>query len=197
MKSLPVLSALLLLLFVFPVGLAAYPRSGEVVVAVRVEGAITPATRELVQEAYGYGLGRGAQAMLILLDTPGGELDATLRIVELMERSEIPWIVYVYPEGAKAWSAGAFILMASHMAAMAPYTVVGSAQPVSYNPVQGSTPVRDEKTVNALSAFIAERARMHNRNETAAELFVRENLNLNAEEALRHRVVDVVAPGIR
>ncbi|MEM2865190.1 MAG: nodulation protein NfeD [Candidatus Bathyarchaeia archaeon] len=198
MKGLPVLPALssLLLLLVLSVGCTAYSRAGEVVV-VRVEGVITPATRELVQEVYDYGLGLGAQAMLILLDTPGGQLDATLGIVEVMERSEIPWIVYVYPEGAKAWSAGAFILVASHVAAMAPHTLVGSAQPASYNPVQGSTPVEDEKTVNALSAFIAERARMHNRNGTAAELFVRENLNLNAGDALERRVIDVVAPGVR
>lgn len=198
MKGLPVLPALssLLLLLVLSVGCTAYSRAGEVVV-VRVEGVITPATRELVQEVYDYGLGLGAQAMLILLDTPGGQLDATLGIVEVMERSEIPWIVYVYPEGAKAWSAGAFILVASHVAAMAPHTLVGSAQPASYNPVQGSTPVEDEKTVNALSAFIAERARMHNRNGTAAELFVRENLNLNAGDALERRVIDVVASGVR
>ncbi|MBS7646045.1 nodulation protein NfeD [Candidatus Bathyarchaeota archaeon] len=198
MKGLPVLPALssLLLLLVLSVGCTAYSRAGEVVV-VRVEGVITPATRELVQEVYDYGLGLGAQAMLILLDTPGGQLDATLGIVEVMERSEIPWIVYVYPEGAKAWSAGAFILVASHVAAMAPHTLVGSAQPASYNPVQGSTPVEDEKTVNALSAFIAERARMHDRNGTAAELFVRENLNLNAGDALERRVIDVVASGVR
>ncbi|MEM3045432.1 MAG: nodulation protein NfeD, partial [Candidatus Bathyarchaeia archaeon] len=79
MKGLPVLPALssLLLLLVLSVGCTAYSRAGEVVV-VRVEGVITPATRELVQEVYDYGLGLGAQAMLILLDTPGGQLDATL-----------------------------------------------------------------------------------------------------------------------
>jgi membrane-bound serine protease (ClpP class) len=181
---------------ILQVGLAASPEDGRVI-AVRVGEAITPATRELLLEAYEFSLSREAQAMLILLDTPGGQLDATLEIVEAMERSRIPWIVYVYPEGAKAWSAGAFILTASHIAAMAPHTIVGSAQPASYNPFQGSTPVEDEKIVNALSALIAEKARMHDRNGTAAELFVRRNLNLNAEEALKLKAIDVVASTVQ
>ncbi|HID17647.1 TPA: nodulation protein NfeD [Candidatus Bathyarchaeota archaeon] len=166
------------------------------VIVVKIDEAITPATSELVQEAYERGLDEGAQAMLLLLDTPGGQLDATMKIIEVIERSKIPWIAYVYPKGAKAWSAGTFIFMASHVAAMAPYALVGSAQPVSYAPLQGSTPVEDPKIVNALSAFITQRARMHGRNATAAELFVKENLNLNAEDALRLGVADLISPGI-
>lgn len=187
---------LLLSLLAVQAGLSLSPPVSSLVVVVKIDEAITPATSELVQEAYELGLGEGAQAMLLLLDTPGGQLDATMKIIEVIERSKIPWIAYVYPRGAKAWSAGTFILMASHVAAMAPYTIVGSAQPVSYSPLQGSTPVEDPKIVNALSAFITQRAKMRGRNATAAELFVKENLNLNAEDALRLGVVDLVSPGI-
>ncbi|MEM3606739.1 MAG: ATP-dependent Clp protease proteolytic subunit, partial [Candidatus Bathyarchaeia archaeon] len=133
------------------------------IILVKIEDAITPATKEFIQEAYDFSLSSNAQAVIILLNTPGGQLDATMKIIEIIDKSEIPWIVYVYPEGSKAWSAGAFILISSHIAVMAPYTIVGSAQPVSYSPFEGSTPIQDEKIVNALSAFIAEEARMHNR----------------------------------
>lgn len=166
------------------------------ITVVKLEDAITPATKEFIQEAYEFSLTNNAQAIIILLNTPGGQLDATMKIIEIMDRSEIPWIVYVYPEGSKAWSAGVFILMASHIAVMAPYTIIGSAQPVSYSPFEGSTPIEDEKIINALSAFIAEEAKMHNRNETAAELFIKKNLNLNADEALKFKVIDFIAPNI-
>ncbi|MBS7658354.1 MAG: nodulation protein NfeD [Candidatus Bathyarchaeia archaeon] len=166
------------------------------ITVIKLEDAITPATKEFIQEAYKFSLSINAQAIIVLLNTPGGQLDATIKIIEIMEKSEIPWIVYVYPEGSRAWSAGAFILVSSHVAVMAPYTIVGSAQPVSYSPFEGSTPVEDEKIINALSAFIAEEARMHNRNATAAELFVRKNLNLNADEAYQFKVIDAVIPDI-
>jgi membrane-bound serine protease (ClpP class) len=166
------------------------------IIFIKIEDAITPATKEFIQETYNFALSIKAQAIIVLLNTPGGQLDATMKIVEIMDRSEIPWIVYVYPEGSKAWSAGAFILMGSHIAVMAPYTIIGSAQPVSYSPFEGSTPIENEKIINALSAFIAEEARMHNRNATAAELFVKKNLNLNAEEALKFKVIDFIASDI-
>ncbi|MEM2123021.1 MAG: nodulation protein NfeD [Candidatus Bathyarchaeia archaeon] len=194
MKSTPLI-LLAISSILLQISLAATLNTVEIV-AVRVEEAITPATVELIREAYEFSLSHEAQAILILLDTPGGQLDATLEIIEMMDRSRIPWIVYIYPEGAKAWSAGAFILTASHTAAMAPHTIVGSAQPVSYNLLQGSTPVEDEKIINALSALIAEKARIHDRNETIAELFVRKNLNLNAEEALKLKAIDAVAPNV-
>jgi membrane-bound serine protease (ClpP class) len=119
-------------------------------------------------------------------------LDATLEIIETFNRSRVPIIVYVYPRGAKAWSAGTFILLSGHVAAMSPYTVTGSSQPVSYSPL-GSVPINDPKIINALSALIAEEARMHSRNETVARLFITENLNLNSEDALRLKVIEAVA----
>ncbi|MEM3382215.1 MAG: nodulation protein NfeD [Candidatus Bathyarchaeia archaeon] len=168
------------------------PATGRVVV-VEVKGLITSATSEKVEEALKFGIDLQAEAIIIILDTPGGQLDATMRIVEAIERSRIPVISFVYPIGAKAWSAGTIILIGSHIAAMAPHTIMGSAQPVSYSPLGGSEPVTEKKVLNAVSTFIVERARMHNRNETAARLFVEENLNLNSEDAHRLNVVDVLA----
>ncbi len=130
------------------------------------------------------------------MNTPGGQLEATFKIIELIEASKIPVISFVYPSGAKAWSAGTFVLISSHIAAMAPYTIIGSAQPVSYSPIEGSEPIEDSKIINALSAFIAEKAKMHNRNETCARLFVEENLNLNSDYALKFRAIDLIALNI-
>jgi len=165
------------------------------VIAVNLAGTITRASAESVIEAVQAAEQTNAEAVLILLDTPGGDLDATLKIMETMDRSKIPVIAYVYPEGAKAWSAGTFILISAHVAAMAPHTIIGSSQPVRYSPA-GSEPISDPKIINALSALMVEKARMHGRNETAARLFVTENLNLNDEAALRFKVVEAAASSI-
>jgi len=165
------------------------------VIAVSLTGTITKASAELVREAVEAAEQSNAEAVLILLDTPGGDLDATMRIMEIMDRSTVPVIAYVHPQGAKAWSAGTFILISAHIAAMAPHTIIGSSQPVRYSPT-GSEPIDDPKIINALSALIAERARMHSRNETATTLFVTANLNLNDETALRLKVIEVRASNI-
>jgi len=184
----------LTLLFLLPITLAAVQASpsNSHIIVLEIKDTITAATAELVEEAL-ESQDVEAEAIIILLDTPGGQLDATMRIVESIERSSIPVVSFVHPRGAKAWSAGTMILIASHIAAMAPYTVIGSAQPVSYSPLEGSTPVEDDKVLNAISLFMTERARMHGRNETAARLFVEENLNLNNEEAYRLKVIEVIA----
>lgn len=165
------------------------------VIALNLSGTITRASAELVEEAVQSAEQMNAEAVLILLDTPGGDLDATIRIMEAIDRSKVPVIAYVHPQGAKAWSAGTFILVSAHVAAMAPHTLIGSSQPVRYSPT-GSEPIDDPKIINALSALIVEKARMHGRNETAAKLFVTENLNLNDEAALRFNVIEVVASSI-
>ncbi|MCS7136493.1 MAG: nodulation protein NfeD [Nitrososphaerota archaeon] len=181
-------------LFLFQLG-SASPEQPKVL-TVRIEGTITTATSNLVKEALEYAIVNRYDTLLITMDTTGGLLSATFEIVDAIERSKIPVIVYVYPSGSRGWSAGTFILLASHVAAMAPYSLIGSCQPISYSPFGDPEPIRDEKTINALTAYIAERARMHGRNETAAKLFVTHNLNLNEELALRYGVIDVVASEI-
>jgi len=189
-KALP-----LILLFFLTLFLYSAESSAEHIIAVKLDGTITSMSSEVVGEAL-----KEAEALntplLLLLDTPGGNLDATMKIIELIERAAVPVIGYVYPQGAKAWSAGTYILLSTHIAAMAPHTIIGSAQPVAYNPLGGTQPINDTKTINALTTFLVERARMHGRNETAAARFIKENLNLSAEEAKKMKVVEFVAGSI-
>ena len=149
---------------------------------------------ELLNEALQYAE-KNAQPLILVLDTPGGSLDSTFEIIKLIENSKVPIIGYVYPAGATAWSAGTYILLSTHVAAMAPHTLIGSAQPVTLSPT-GSQPVNDTKLINALTAFLVERARMHGRNETTAKLFIKENLNLNEEEAKKYGVIEVTASSL-
>jgi membrane-bound serine protease (ClpP class) len=171
-------------------------QTGSRVLAVRLEGTISSMSYELVGEALLFAEREG-MVVVLLIDTPGGILDATMNIIELIERSGVPVLGYVYPQGGKAWSAGTYILMATHIAAMAPNTLIGSAQPVSFEPLGGgSRPIEDPKTLNALEKYMMERARAHGRNEEVAGRFVRENLNLNDEDALKMGVIEVRARNI-
>jgi len=184
------------LLFVLTLQFTAHDAAGvpaATVITVKLSGPITTSTAEMLAEATLQAERESLSAIVLLIDTPGGLLDATLKIIDTMERSTVPFIAYVYPAGARAWSAGTFILMASHVAAMSPHSLIGSSQPVSYSPLGGSEPVADSKTMNALTAFMVERARAHGRNETAARAFIESNLNLNAEEALAQEAIEIVA----
>jgi membrane-bound serine protease (ClpP class) len=165
------------------------------VLVVEISGAITPVTDDIVADAISIAEDEGYEALIITLNTPGGGLDETLRITEMIPQTNIPVIGYVYPESTQAWSAGTLILISTDVAAMAPFTVIGSAQPVSVTP-SGSEPVTDTKIVNALVERATENARMHGRNETAAREFITENLNLNSEVALEYGVIEYVAPSI-
>lgn len=184
-------------LLIFAISLLA-PVEGQEnrVLLVKIDDIITSSTALMIEEAVTFAEDEGYDAIIILLNTHGGQLDATMRIIDIIESSSIPIIAYVYPSGARAWSAGTFILLASHVAAMAPHTIIGSCQPMSYSPFGASEPITDEKIVNAVTAYLVERARMHGRNETAAMLFVTENLNLNDEDALRYGVIEIRASSI-
>ncbi len=165
------------------------------VLVLEISGAITPVSDDIVADAISVAENEGYEALIITLNTPGGGLDETLRITEMIPQTNISVIGYVYPEGTQAWSAGTLILISTDVAAMAPFTVIGSAQPVTVTP-SGSEPVNDSKIVNALVERAVENARMHGRNETAAGKFITENLNLNSETALEYGVIEYVAPSI-
>ncbi|MDQ3976474.1 MAG: ATP-dependent Clp protease proteolytic subunit, partial [Thermoproteota archaeon] len=127
-------------------------------------------------------------AIILALDTPGGSLDATLSILESMQKSPIPIITYVYPEGKSAWSAGTIILIAGDYAAMAPVTTIGSAQPVL-----GNQPVNDTKTINALKEKVVSLSELHGRNTTQAARFITHNDNLTPEKALDRNIIETIA----
>jgi membrane-bound serine protease (ClpP class) len=165
------------------------------VLVLEISESITPVADDIVADALSTAVEEDFSVLLITLNTPGGGLEETLKIIELIEQSDVPVIGYVYPEGAKSWSAGTLILISTDIAAMAPFTIIGSAQPVEMS-AGGIEPVEDSKIVNALVAVAREKARMNGRNETIAEKFITENLNLNAESALDAEVIEFVSPTI-
>lgn len=164
------------------------------VLVLEINGAITPASDNLVDDAIQRAENGNFEALVITLDTPGGGLEETQIIIKAIENTTVPVIGYV-PESGKAWSAGTLILMGTDIAAMAPFTVIGSAQPVQMS-AEGTKPIEDEKIINALVKFSTETARKHGRNETFAEEVITKNLNLNDEEALEEGVIEYRASSV-
>jgi membrane-bound serine protease (ClpP class) len=155
-------------------------------------GPITPVAAEFLVESIAKAEEDGAVALVIQLDTPGG-LDTSMRdIVKAQLAAGLPVVVFVAPEGSRAASAGAFITLAAHVAAMAPGTNIGSASPVQMGGA-GMDSTMAHKVTNDAAAYIASIAEDKGRNPVVARAFVEEALNLTAAEALAQNVVDVVA----
>ena len=162
---------------------------GAVIVRVDVKGEINQGTVILVDSAFKKAKDVHADAILIVIDTPGGLLSATKEIVSDILNSEIPVITYVYPSGAFSASAGTFILISGHIAAMANGTSVGAATPYT----AGFPPKVENKTVSYIAGYAKSIAEMRNRPVDIVERFVTEGLSLSAEEAYRRGVIDVLA----
>jgi len=164
------------------------------VLVLEISEAITPASDDIIANSISKAENENFEALVISLDTPGGGLEETQTIIRTIENTTVPVIGYV-PEGGKAWSAGTLILMGTDIAAMAPFTVIGSAQPVQMS-AEGTKPIEDEKIINALVKFSVTTAGKHGRNETFAEEVITKNKNLDAQEALEADVIEYVAPSI-
>ena len=162
-----------------------------------VQGAITPATAGFISEAIAKGEKKSASALVILLDTPGG-LDTSMRdVVKAIMESNIPIIVYVAPSGARAASAGCIILLAAHIAAMAPGTNVGAAHPVELGK-STSDKVMMEKVVRDAEAYVRSIAKKRGRNEDVGSLRGDgKRLRSRQATALEKGVIDVVAGTVR
>jgi membrane-bound serine protease (ClpP class) len=163
------------------------------VLIVHVSSEIARPTVELVTRSIEEAKAGGARLIVYELNTPGGELGSVTDIMNEFNSSPVPVLVWVAPSGAVAWSGGVYILMSSHIAAMASGTTIGSAEPVS---ALGEV-LNQSKYVNALSGLLRDNARLHNRNETTAQEFVTQNLNLGPEEALRSHIVEFVADDLQ
>ena len=168
------------------------------IVVVKISGAINPAVAEFVSQEI-HQANKEQQALIVLnMDTPGG-LDTSMRqIIKKIQSSHVPVASYVSPSGSRAASAGTFITIASHIAAMAPGTNIGAAHPVNMmggNNEQEST--MDKKVVNDAAAYIRSLAELRNRNSHWAELAVVKSVSISAEEAKRLNVIDLIAGNVK
>ena len=156
------------------------------------DGGINPASAEFIHQAINTAQRQNAECLVINLNTPGGLISSTRQIVSYIMQAEVPVVVYIYPEGAHAGSAGVFITLAAHIAAMAPGTNIGAAHPVS---LQGGSDdgIMNEKATNDAAALIKSIAEKRNRNAVWAEKAVRFSVALTEKEALENKVIDLIA----
>lgn len=169
--------------------------SAQKVIAVQIDGSINPASASFIKKGMDKAAEENAECLLIHLNTPGGLLKSTRVIVSDILQSPVPVVVYVSPGGAHAGSAGVFITMAAHVAAMAPSTNIGAAHPVSSGGSMDS--VMSGKATNDAVAFIRSVAEKRKRNPDWAEEAVRKSVSITETEAVQKKVVDLVAANER
>ncbi|MEE8476004.1 MAG: nodulation protein NfeD [Myxococcota bacterium] len=178
----------------------AWPAAATHINVATIDGSINPASSDYLQKAIALSESDGAEAILILLDTPGGLLSSTKDIIQAILNAKVPVVVYVSPQGAWAASAGTFITLAGHIAAMSPGTSIGAASPIS---IGGGGGERDEdakrkdvaleKAEKFTTAFMESIAKERNRNVEWAMKSVREAEAIAQDEALEIGVIDIVA----
>lgn len=161
---------------------------------VRVNGPINPLVAEYIMDAIESAQDKTVSALVIELDTPGGLMESTRLITKAILASEVPVIMYVSPQGARAASAGVFITYASHIAAMAPSTNIGAAHPVGIGGGADTSGAMMEKVTNDAVAQIKTVAEKRGRNVEWAEQAVRKSMSITEHEALELHVIDLIAP---
>ena len=165
-----------------------------------INGPIGPATQEYVTEGLLHAQNSDADLAILRIDTPGGLSSSMRGIIKMMLGADIPVVTFVGPSGARAASAGTFILYAANIAAMAPGTNLGAATPVNMlsngkkaSPKMSASQV---KALNDARAYIRSLAQLRSRNVTWAEAAVEKGESLSAEEALKHKVIEVIAANV-
>jgi membrane-bound serine protease (ClpP class) len=167
--------------------------SGNSVTMISIDGSISPTTTNYIRRGIEVANEQNAECLIIQLDTPGGLLESTKNIVQdFLDSEDLPIVVYVAPEGARAASAGTFITMAAHIATMAPTTTIGAASPVQMGGGQADT-VMQKKIFNYSESFIESIANRRDRNAEWARSAVRDGEAITADEALELNVIDFIA----
>jgi membrane-bound serine protease (ClpP class) len=174
------------------------------VMLLTIDGVVGPANADYVARGIGRAARDGSQLVVLQIDTPGG-LDTAMRtVIRAILTSPVPVASFVAPSGARAASAGTYIVYASHIAAMAPGTNLGAATPVQITaaapqPEKDKTALpsaMEKKALNDAAAYLRGMAQMRGRNAEWAERAVREGISLSAEEALKEHVIEYVAPDV-
>jgi membrane-bound serine protease (ClpP class) len=191
MRAKSIVACLVLLVAAFASG----SNAGEAIVA-RMTGIIGPSSARFMVEAIARAEERRAECVIIEMDTPGGLDESMRQIVKKIMTSRVPVVVYVAPSGSRAASAGVFITMAAHVAAMAPGTNIGAAHPVSIGLGAKVDSVMASKMVNDAAAYARSIAGKRGRNTVWAEDAVRESVSISETEALKLRVIDLIAPSL-
>ena len=166
-------------------------QASDAVMQLELTGVVDPFMADYLRGAIQDANADGSPAVLLTIDTPGGLGSSMSEITQAILGSDVPVICYVSPEGARAASAGAFILMSCPVAAMAPGTNVGAATPVG---ISGLT--LQKKVTNDAAASIREMAQIYGRNEQVAESFVTDATSITATEALDENVIDLIEPNV-
>lgn len=165
---------------------------GPIVTMISIDGSISPTTTNYIKRGIKKAKEQGAECLIIQLDTPGGLLESTKNIVQtFLDSDDLPIVVYVAPEGARAASAGTFITLAAHVAAMAPTTTIGAASPVQMGGQTDS--VMQKKIFNYSESFIESIANRRDRNAEWARSAVRDGEAITADTALALNVIDIIA----
>ncbi|MER3523693.1 MAG: serine protease [Ignavibacteria bacterium] len=162
---------------------------------ITLDATINPATADYIHVSIQRAKEQNAECLVIRLNTPGGLLKSTRVIVTDLLSAPLPIVVYVAPAGSQAASAGTFITLAAHIAAMAPGTNIGAAHPVGMQGAEKDS-IMNEKATNDAAAFIRTISEKRKRNVQWAEEAVRKSISITETEALKQRVIDVVAPSV-
>ncbi|RMF69550.1 MAG: nodulation protein NfeD [Calditrichaeota bacterium] len=166
------------------------------VYVVEFDGIVNPVSQEFIIKAIDRAEEAGANCLILELDTPGGLLESTRQITKRFLSARIPIVVYVFPQGARAASAGVFISYAAHLVAMAPSTNIGAATPINIGGGSDSTSTLAHKITNDAVAQIKALAEKRGRNVEWAEKAVREAVSITEKEALDLNVINFISPDL-
>ena len=187
--------AFIIVLLAISIGSNIYSQNPKIDV-LTVKGTINPVLVDYIERGIEDAEDTGAETLIIRMDTPGGLDDSTRKIIQHIVNSRVPVVVYVSPSGARAASAGFYILQSADVAAMSPNTATGAATPISLGE-GGEAQISDElqaKIINDSAAYIRSLAESHGRNADWAERAVREGVSVTEQEALDLNVIDLIAP---